>query len=80
MGLSTYEERSYRLVGDINDFPIGIRRADPPTDDLPFTTQEDDRIDEKVAMAQARETHGIVVDVPEERSAMDDGCPLLKQL
>jgi hypothetical protein len=29
---------------------------------------------------KARETRGIVNDVPEERSVMDDGCPLLRQL
>jgi hypothetical protein len=29
---------------------------------------------------KTRESRGIVSDVPEERSVMDDGCPLLMQL
>jgi hypothetical protein len=65
---------------DINDFPIEIRRADLQTGRLAITTRKDERIDEKVTLAQGLRHRGIVSDVPEELSVMDDGCPLLRQL
>jgi hypothetical protein len=63
------------------DLPIDIRRGPIfKLTILPLQLEKDERTGEKVALAQGPRDGGIVADAPEERSVMDDGCPLLKQL
>ena len=68
------------MLRDINDFPIEIRRGRIFQLTIAITTQEDGGSMTRFALAQGPRDRGIVTDVPEERSVMDDGCPLLRQL